>query len=182
MSLWLQSALDFMAARQLRPRARGICCRSRRFRSRVAPSASSRSPSAAVPTPTSRHSSGALPLDSSKPSSSATSATRRAARTTTPRSCFGTGSAHAPTPPSAPSCEAARFVLDFEEQAIELTRGWVYIGDRFAEDFSRSRPRSASSSCSPRGRRARPQPAFRELKQRASKRALIAVRMPAAGP
>ena len=26
-------------------------------------------------------------------------------------------------------------MLDFAEQAIALTRGWVYIGDRFIEDF-----------------------------------------------
>ena len=65
--------------------------------------------------------------------------------------------------------EAARFVLDFEEQAIELTRGWVYIGDRFAEDFLEIEATTGVEllfSAEPPGS---PQPAFRELKQRASK-------------
>jgi hypothetical protein len=64
--------------------------------------------------------------------------------------------------------EAAAFVLDFAEQAIELSRGWVYIGDRFTEDFLEIEATVGVellfSSESPGG----PRPAFRERKQSAS--------------
>jgi hypothetical protein len=64
--------------------------------------------------------------------------------------------------------EAAALAIDFDEQAIELTRGWVYIGARFAEDFLEIEAIVGVEllfSTKPPGS---PQPAFREHKQRAS--------------
>jgi hypothetical protein len=65
--------------------------------------------------------------------------------------------------------EAAAFALDFEEQAIELSRGWVFIGDRFVEDFLEIEVTVGVEllfSAQPPGS---PQPAFHELKRRPSK-------------
>ena len=61
--------------------------------------------------------------------------------------------------------ESARFVLDFDEKAIELARGWVYIGDRFVDDFLEIEATVGVEllfSAGPPGAR---EPAFREHKR-----------------
>ena len=62
--------------------------------------------------------------------------------------------------------ESARFVLDFEEQAIELTRGWVYIGDRFADDFLEIEAAVGVELLFTGPPSGPPVPAFRDLKRR----------------
>lgn len=65
--------------------------------------------------------------------------------------------------------ESAQFALDFAERAIELSRGWVYLGDRFVEDFLEIEAAAGVellfASATPG---APPQPAFRERKRRAA--------------
>jgi hypothetical protein len=32
-------------------------------------------------------------------------------------------------------CEAAGLLFDFAEKAVKVSAGWIYIGERFVEDF-----------------------------------------------
>jgi len=64
--------------------------------------------------------------------------------------------------------EAARLALDFDEQAIELSRGWVYIGDRFVEDFLEIEAAVGVELMFPTVPPGSSAPAFRDRKQRAS--------------
>jgi hypothetical protein len=61
-----------------------------------------------------------------------------------------------------------RFVLDFDEQAIELTRGWVYIGDRFVDDFLEIEATVGIELLFSAGSPGAREPAFREHKRRTS--------------
>jgi hypothetical protein len=64
--------------------------------------------------------------------------------------------------------ESARFVLDFDEQAIELTRGWVFVGDRFVDDFLEIEATVGVELLFSAGSPGAREPAFREHKRRTS--------------
>jgi hypothetical protein len=64
--------------------------------------------------------------------------------------------------------EAQGFRFDFDEKTIELTAGWVYIGDHFAEDFLAIEATLGVEILFPSPPPGAPEPAFRELKRRRS--------------
>lgn len=64
--------------------------------------------------------------------------------------------------------EAEGFVFDFAERAVELSVGWVYIGERFAEDFLEVEAALGVELLFPAARSKQRRPAFRALKRQRS--------------
>lgn len=61
--------------------------------------------------------------------------------------------------------EAAGFRFDFEEKAMELSAGWIYIGDRFVEDFLEVESIVGVELLFPDPPAGEGRPAFREFKR-----------------
>ena len=64
--------------------------------------------------------------------------------------------------------EAEGFRFDLEEKAVELTAGWVYIGERFTEDFLEVEAALRVELLFPDPQTGETRPAFQAFKQRRS--------------
>jgi hypothetical protein len=64
--------------------------------------------------------------------------------------------------------EAEGFLFDFVEKAVELTVGWVYIGDRFVEDFLEVESVLGVELLFPDPQAGAPRPALQAFKRRRS--------------
>jgi len=62
-------------------------------------------------------------------------------------------------------CEADGFQFDFVEKAMKLEAGWIYIGDRFIEDFLEIETTLGVELLFPNQPETEMQPAFQEHKQ-----------------